>query len=138
VLLRVLPAQSESGRSRPHWASCSAHPQRPTRPPRAAWRSANWRSRQRERLQDEQAARARLISWRDLAQIPVEHAVSTRPAKTCQWLDDDGCLCNQPSVSRRSGCAAHILGCSLLPRVRRLCQPPSECSLWLVAKPQVP
>ena len=72
----VMPLQSESGRSRlSALGELFCTPATTDKAARAAWRSANWRSRQRERLQDEQATRAGLISWRDLAQTPREHSL---------------------------------------------------------------
>jgi hypothetical protein len=71
-------------------------------------RTASWQSRQREKLRNEAAARAGLISWRDLSRIPVEHQVRTRPTRTCQWISDDGLFCDAPSVLGRSWCAQHL------------------------------
>jgi hypothetical protein len=70
-------------------------------------RTASWQARQREKLRNEAAARAGLISWRDLSRIPVEHQVGASPTRTCQWIDD-GCFCNAPSVPGCSWCAAHL------------------------------
>jgi hypothetical protein len=78
---------------------------------RTNWRARQWRARQRaqrERDELEQAARCGMIDWAELRDVPAEYRVSTLPARTCQWISDDGCLCNAPSVSRRSWCAEHV------------------------------
>jgi hypothetical protein len=75
---------------------------------RAAWRAKQWRVSQKTKRENHlhMAALQGLISWRDIAGIPEEHE-TPGPARECQWIDDGGCLCNQPSVFGRSWCLTH-------------------------------
>jgi hypothetical protein len=69
-------------------------------------RASEWQKKQRQALREQLAARAGEISWRDAAHIPIAHE-TPGPARECQWIEPDGCLCNQPSVFGRSWCGEH-------------------------------
>jgi hypothetical protein len=75
---------------------------------RAAWRAKQWRVGKKEKSENRLrlAALQGLISWRDIANIPDEHA-TPGPARECQWISDDGRLCNRPSARGRSWCGEH-------------------------------
>jgi hypothetical protein len=76
---------------------------------RAAWRAQMWRVGKKEKRENRlrMAALQGLISWRDLADIPDEGPPAPGPARACQWISDDGCYCNAPSVFGRSWCGVH-------------------------------
>jgi hypothetical protein len=75
---------------------------------RAAWRAKQWRAGQKAKHEQRlhMAALQGELSWRDIANIPIEHD-TPGPARECQWISDDGCLCNAPSVFGRSWCGKH-------------------------------
>jgi hypothetical protein len=79
---------------------------------RANWRARMWREGQRAKRAQrrlEEAARRGEIDWAMLRDVPAECVIlGTGPARQCQWIRDDGCFCNRPSVFGRSWCSEHL------------------------------
>jgi hypothetical protein len=72
-------------------------------PPSAPSRRASeWQKAKRvRRLEEQEAAGARLVSWGEPRAMP-----PPGPARQCQWIEH-GCFCNERSVLGKSWCAEH-------------------------------